>query len=329
MAGEEPVAETSARGSKRSRYADGALVENAVAGPSHPPKRRRGSSNPFAPSSEPEDANNEAESPVRRDKGKGRAIEDSLPPSSPFRSSSPLQLIPDKGKGMARELHTPHSSPLPRSSPPPPPKHDKGKGRAKDSDFDQPPHSFYFPPALHPVPSLKRSRDDFEGGEPAEEDEDAMQTDDDDGAGYDPDSDENEPLPPAKRARLHSPDFEPSDFRLRKAIWPSETTPTDRNATLSAGDPCHIQNVHTMQNGDRLVGLADGAVTHTFIPVGIREHGRVFFERSLPQNLEAAEAHHVDGGNYSLTDVERAKAVERKEREDAQSPHFQAHWRMH
>lgn len=268
------------------------------------------------PSDEPDGPANLRSKP---NNGKGRALDDDLPPSSPARSTSfPL---PDHEMGEDKETTVPHlHSSFPPSSA-------IGRSSRQFSESDQyQGHTtdFHRPPPLvavaatyqAPTPSLKRSRDEYEDG-PAEDGDDGAMQDDGDDSNYDPNPDEEEPLPPPpKKSRLEAQEFavNPSAGRapapgttgqtvLGAQAGPSrQTLPLDSIHTFSFGGSsfAHHQNPLRFSNN-----------TSEWPISGLRPY---FVEHLLPAHVDAAESRRVDGGNYTV--VHERSAEERQVERD-------------
>lgn len=316
--GSNPFDESDGPGRLHARH-----DENAEAGPSRP-LARRCSPNPSYSLPDPEHSDDEDPRTAPslganlRSKpicGKGRALDDDLPPSSPARSTSVPLSDHEMGEGKENAVPRPNlsisaSSAIGRSSPQLS-ERDQDQGNA--TDFHPPP-----PPVAvsaiyqNPSPSLKRGRDEYEDGSAEDGDDGAMQGDGDD-SNYDPNPDEEEPLPPPpKKSRLGAQESA-VDTNTRRVSAPRTTgrtvlgaqagpsmqsLPLDRFHAFSFGGSSFAHHQQPLRFSDNTSGWSISGL------------GPYFREQLLPGYVDAAESRHVDGGNY--TAVHEQSAEERQ-----------------
>lgn len=320
--GSNPFDEYDGPGHLRARH-----DENAEACPSRPLAQRR-SPNPSYSLPDPEHSDDEdprtaptlgANLRFKPICGKGRALDDDLPPSSPARSTSaPLsdhEMGEDKENAVPRpSLSISRSSAIGRSSSQLS-ERDQDQGNA--TDFHPPP-----PPVAvsatyqNPSPSLKRGRDEYEDGSAEDGDEGAIQGDGDD-SNYDPNPDEEEPLPPPpKKSRLGAQESA-VDRNTRRASAPRTTGRTVLGA--QAGPPRQalpLDSIHAFSFGGSSFAHHQQPLRFSDNTSGwsISGLGPYFLEQLLPGYVDAAESRRVDGGNYTAVHEQTAdeRQVERE-----------------
>lgn len=294
--------------------------ENAEPGPSHHPQARDPSSNPFGISSDAEafgDDDNEAVSRPVANKGKGRALDDDeLPPSSPFRFSSPR--LPEHDKDLGKENTAPHSENfavppssvfdhVPRHS-----RRDEGQDNAEDSIDPPPPAASTAAMSEAHLSSRKRGREDFEeqqqNGETNDEQSDGVESN------YDPNPEEEMQLqPPPKKARLQAADF---DGHMNPRSGFAQKT----NARTSLATQVGTSRQALPVRSSRRISF-EGAISVQRHPLRHSSHPPWAnpLEQHLLMHVDAVESRSVDGGNYSDShdqSAEESKVEEELERED-------------
>lgn len=290
--------------------------ENAEAGPSRRPVLSHQSPDPLHVPSDPEhtdDEDDEVHSQFKAYNGTDKTHDDDLPPSSPFRPTSPPLSEHEAGQG--KENAAPHHQNFtdPPSSAfghpsPHPSKRDQGKGETQG--LSVPPPLVAVNAAFQaPPPSLKRCRDEYEDKQ-ATNCDDIAGRDDEADSNYDPNPDEEEPLlPPPKKARLPAPKFT-VDMGPRRASAPQANGRTglgpqpgpSRQTALPAGNFQALSLGGAISAQHHYPHRTSLATTEGPSPPGSH-----FPERLLSMYVDAAESRRVDGGNYSASHEQSAE----------------------